>query len=1083
MSEYVFWLCLLLTAACGTLLALVDNSELNGRGDNPSSHLGECFDSSEALFSDGVGLGVLEPLWRCCTIDGLLWTLLRGWTPRDKVAGLGLGGLLSALGIVFAAFFDKLVGQLSALKRPKLGSTNAPTSKPAHNDISMGFYVEWQAYAGYAWLFCMGLVREYAAFVAANVCGHKVAKQYIARERWSSGWVDFYLQHMYKNIIDCFHRPIVSAPDACIDVVQRARRGGLLFGPMHSLCNTGETKRCVNFASYNYLGFGGSDEHCTPAAWAEVLEHGFSAAGTRTEGGTLPVHRELECEVAEFLGKEDSLVLGMGFATNATILPALFEVGSQGILVISDELNHRSIVEGVRLSGATVRSFLHNDMAALEKRLQEAVEEGQPNGGAPWRKIFVCIEGIYSMEGDFCRLREIVTLKNKYKSYLFLDEAHSIGAVGPTGRGVTELLGVPTDQVDIMMGTFTKSFGSAGGYVASSRAVIDALRQCAPGSVFASAMSPPCAAQALTALRVISGAIGSKAGAEKLERIKNNSNFFRECLQKDGFKILGDVDSPIIPAMLHHPRKMAAFSRKCLAHGIAVVVVGYPAVPVLYERVRFCISAAHTRDQLAQAAAVLAKIGSEVGVLYERGSGCGSPEATASRATRAAEHGVWLRSAPLERASVAEAPSKAVSRWTPEPLAPSESQKSSAAAIALEATRNMVPRDVHDFRLFDPLGYAAQLLPAARTAAEQTINFYGFGACGPRGFYGTTQPHLDLEASIVEFLGTEAAIAYSAGVVTASSILPALVQRGDRVIVDAEANLSIRTGLRLCRADIAWVAHGDLAGLEAAFAKGGEAKKNYRKERRTFVITEAISQRTGRLAPLAEIVALKEKHGALLILDETLSFGVLGAHGRGLPESDGIDIARIDAIIGSLEHATANIGGFCAGRHGLVDHQRLAGAGYCFSAACPPLACSAAAATLRDIAGEGGSARRAKLVANAALLHDVLLSVASTCSAPVELVSSRVSYVQHLRWVAETAEEEGEEKLSLVAGCCADEAGGGRIQVCTARLCGADPAFGVRIGAPSLPAPSLRICASADTKESDIRTLGEALCVGLSKLM
>merc|ERR1740138_685803 len=209
----------------------------------------------------------------------------------------------------------------------------------------------------------------------------------------------------------------------------------------------------------------------------------------------------------------------MGFATNSTILPALFEAraGGQGVLVLSDELNHRSIVEGVRLSGAVVRAFKHNDMVALEAELRRATEQGQPDG-KPWRKVFVVVEGIYSMEGDFCRLREIVTLKNRYKAYLYLDEAHSIGAVGATGRGVTELLGVPTEEVDVMMGTFSKSFGSAGGYVAATQNVIDALRRSAPGSIFATAMAPPCAAQALMALRVIAGKVGGDVGVEKIRR-------------------------------------------------------------------------------------------------------------------------------------------------------------------------------------------------------------------------------------------------------------------------------------------------------------------------------------------------------------------------------------------------------------------------------------------------------------------------------------------------------------------------------------------------------------------------------------
>merc|ERR1719408_372422 len=139
-------------------------------------------------------------------------------------------------------------------------------------------------------------------------------------------------------------------------------------------------------------------------------------------------------------------------------------------------------------------------MSNLEKQLNRAVTEGRPDRMGPWRKIIVIVEGIYSMEGHFCRLREIVALKKKYRAYLYLDEAHSIGAVGSSGRGVTELLGVPTREVDVMMGTFTKSFGSAGGYVAASQGVIDVLRRSAPGSIFATAMAPPCAAQALMAL-------------------------------------------------------------------------------------------------------------------------------------------------------------------------------------------------------------------------------------------------------------------------------------------------------------------------------------------------------------------------------------------------------------------------------------------------------------------------------------------------------------------------------------------------------------------------------------------------------
>lgn len=816
---------------------------------------------------------------------------------------------------------------------------------------------------------------------------------------------------------------------------------------------------CVNLSSYNYLGFGGVDEFCTPAARRAVRELGWSSCGTRTEGGTKEIHRELEREVAKYLSKEDALVLGMGFATNSTILPALFEAkaGGGGILVLSDELNHRSIVEGVRLSGATVRAFSHNSMTALEKELQRAIEQGQ-SSGKPWRKIFVVVEGIYSMEGDFCRLREIVTL-NKYGAYLYLDEAHSIGAVGQSGRGVTELLGVPTKEVDVMMGTFTKSFGSAGGYVAASKEVIAQLRRVAPGSVFAGAMAPPCAAQALQALRVISGEEGGDTGARKLAAIRENSNYFRDELSRRGFKVLGDVDSPIVPVMLHHPWKLAAFSRRCLDRGIAVVVVGNPAVPILYERVRFCISAAHTIPQLAEAITEITAVGQELGVLYETGKPTAELEALAEMDRTYAD---WLRNAPL----MPRSETKALS-WSPEPLCPPAPAEQSFLA-SLEsacATAEQVPTS-HDFRLMDPLGYAASPLEAALVATEQTMDHYGFGACGPRGFYGGSLPHLEVEAALAEFLGMEAAITYSAGVTTVSSVIPALVQTGDRVIVDSEVHLGFRTGLRLCKAEVTWVPHYDLSAVEAALQAGAQKAGDKKEARRTFIMMEALCQRTGRVAPLQQLVALKEKYGAVLVLDESLSFGVLGDKGLGLCEMAKVSPSKVDAIMGSLELAVAGVGGFCAGRRGLVDHQRLAGAGYCFSASCPPSACSAAKATMKDLSS---TSRRQRLQANTKSLHQTLMEVTKGNSS-MELVSCPESFVQQLRCrQSDGAEERILElnrhlkKMSLHA------------QVCSPSQCGAEGSFDARLGARQAAVPSLRFCATSEHSSEDYARLKEAL--------
>ncbi|GMP34229.1 hypothetical protein CsSME_00007193 [Camellia sinensis var. sinensis] len=220
------------------------------------------------------------------------------------------------------------------------------------------------------------------------------------------------------------------------------------------------------------------------------------------------------------------------------------------------------------------------------------------------------------MEGELCKLPEIVAICKKYKAYIYLDEAHSIGAVGKTGRGVCELLGVDTADVDIMMGTFTKSFGSCGGYIAGSKDLIQYLKYTCPAHLYATSISPPAAEQIISAIKVLLGEDGSSRGAQKLARIRENSNFFRSELQKMGFEVLGDNDSPVMPIMLYNPAKIPAFSRECLKQNVAVVTVAFPATPLLLARARICISASHTREDLLKALEVISRVGDLVGIKY-----------------------------------------------------------------------------------------------------------------------------------------------------------------------------------------------------------------------------------------------------------------------------------------------------------------------------------------------------------------------------------------------------------------------------------------------------------------------------------
>lgn len=658
------------------------------------------------------------------------------------------------------------------------------------------------------------------------------------------------------------------------------------------------------------------------------------------------------------------------------------------------------------------------------------------------------------MEGDFCRLREIVALKNKYGAYLYLDEAHSIGAVGGTGRGISDLLGVPTSEIDVMMGTFTKSFGSAGGYVASSRAVIDLLRQNAPGSVFASAMSPPCASQALAALRLIAEPGGR--GAEKIRRIQSNSNFFRTRLKEEGFHVLGDIDSPVVPIMLFHPEKISAFSRGCLEKGLAVVVVGYPATPVLLSRARFCVSASHTKEQLADAVMTMKEVAKKVGVLYKSNM---TAESFSKDQTSSKEYHEWLCSAPLQVEDYSK--KLAIQEEDATPQQPWRS-------ACLEASCNPCILE-KDFRRLDPVGYAVKPSENVQQAAISAVESYGFGTCGPRGFYGTTALHLELEQAIAHFLGMQSSIFYPFGAATASSVISALIRRDDLVVVDINAHYGIKAGLRLCRgAVIRWVKTNDVSSVDKALQEPVEGVET---GGRKFIIAEGLSQRTGELAPLQDLVSMKEKHKAFLVLDESLSFGALGQHGRGLTEHCGVPAEKVDALIGSLEHAVPSMGGFCAGSVPLVKHQRLYGAGYCFSASAPASACATSTSIIHDLQSELGKQRCEKLRATSNVLYQTLCD---SLRGVADVSGDPSSYVAHVRLPGEIPFEKAAERL-MAAHNKVKEITAYQVQFCAQSLWNAEKSLDSRLKTPPGSPPTLRIAVSSEHDAEELKAVAQAL--------
>jgi len=310
------------------------------------------------------------------------------------------------------------------------------------------------------------------------------------------------------------------------------------------------------------------------------------------------------------------MIFGMGFATNTTNIPLL---AGPGTLVISDSLNHASLVVVCRASGASCEVFRHNDLKSLGNIIIKMIRRGQDPKSktrVPWKKILIIVEGIYSMEGEILRLPEIIALKKKYKCYLYVDEAHSIGALGKNARGICDYWGVDPGDVDILMGTFTKSFGAVGGYISGSKELIRYLRRTSFSSIYDTSMSAPCAQMILSVLKIIMGKDGTDEGQKRIRALRDNSIFFRQKLKEAGFRILGGYDSPVIPLLLYHPCKIYAFSNECLEKNIAVVVVGFPATSLLSSRARFCVSAAHTREQLEKAVKSITHVGRQLMLFY-----------------------------------------------------------------------------------------------------------------------------------------------------------------------------------------------------------------------------------------------------------------------------------------------------------------------------------------------------------------------------------------------------------------------------------------------------------------------------------
>lgn len=349
-------------------------------------------------------------------------------------------------------------------------------------------------------------------------------------------------------------------------------------------------REVLNFGSYDYLGLN-SDPRPAAAAKAAIDQYGVSASAARLVSGERPVHRRLEQALAKHYEVEDALCFVSGHATNVSTIATL--VG-KGDLVIHDALVHNSAHVGTALSMASRRSFPRNDFDALEQLLIDTAGN--------YRASLVIVEGHYSMDGDIPDLTRLVDLTRKYGFWLMVDEAHGLGCIGATGKGVREVYGIAGTEVDIWMGTLGKTLASTGGYIAGSAALIDILKYEAPGSVYSVALAPALAAAAEISLGLL------EAEPERVARLQSLGSFFLEHARAHGLDVGSSVGSSIIPVMVGSSPLAIAASNRLLALGVNVLPIVFPAVPMNQARLRFFLSSQHEEEHLRHAISCTARV-------------------------------------------------------------------------------------------------------------------------------------------------------------------------------------------------------------------------------------------------------------------------------------------------------------------------------------------------------------------------------------------------------------------------------------------------------------------------------------------
>lgn len=343
----------------------------------------------------------------------------------------------------------------------------------------------------------------------------------------------------------------------------------------------------INFSSYNYLGLGGHPE-VIEASKKAIDQYGTTVSASRMVSGERALQQELEREIANLYDADDSLAFVSGHATNVSTIGYLF--GSKD-LILYDALSHNSILQGSLLSGAKMLPFRHNDWEHLESILKRERNN--------FERVLITVEGLYSMDGDIPELDKFIAVKQKYHAFLMVDEAHSIGVLGKTGRGIAEYYGIDYGDVDIWMGTLSKSFASCGGYIAGESALIKHLRHYAPGFLYSVGIAPPLAAAALSSIQLMN------AEPERIAKLKSRGSLFLKLASEAGIDTGKSAGYSVIPAMAGSSTNAVKLSTLLFDEGINVQPILRPAVEDKAARLRFFISSEHTEAQIEKTVTVL----------------------------------------------------------------------------------------------------------------------------------------------------------------------------------------------------------------------------------------------------------------------------------------------------------------------------------------------------------------------------------------------------------------------------------------------------------------------------------------------